>query len=71
LRTRFVNNRAKRDETMNQQIEKLFALLYPNKGLQERELNFAYFLARYGAEVIDRIYAEVDVISTQHKLITL
>jgi bacillithiol biosynthesis cysteine-adding enzyme BshC len=71
LRTRFINNRAKRDETMHQQIEKLFALLYPNKGLQERELNFAYFLARYGAEVIDRIYAEVDVISTQHKLIPL
>ena len=71
LRTRFVNNRSKRDETMHQQIERLFALLYPNKGLQERELNFAYFLARYGYDVIDKIYAATEPGSGEHKLIYL
>ena len=60
LRTRFINNRGKRDETALQQLERLFTLLYPNKGLQERELNFTYFLARYGYEVIDQIYAAVE-----------
>ncbi len=71
LRTRFVNNRSKRDETMNQHIERLFAVLYPNKGLQERELNFAYFLARYGYDVIDQIYAATEPGSGEHKLIYL
>lgn len=71
LRTRFVHNRTKRDETMGQQIERLFAVLYPNKNLQERETNVAYFLARYGYELIDRIYDEVDLNLRDHKLLYL
>lgn len=71
LRTRFINNRGKRDETALQQLERLFAVLYPNKGLQERELNFTYFLARYGYELIDRLYEEVDLASHDHRLLYL
>jgi bacillithiol biosynthesis cysteine-adding enzyme BshC len=71
LRTRFIHNRTKRDETMGQQIERLFAVLYPNRNLQERELNVAYFLARYGYELIDRIYDEVDWEQRDHKLVYL
>jgi bacillithiol biosynthesis cysteine-adding enzyme BshC len=71
LRTRFIHNRTKRDETMGQQIERLFAVLYPNRNLQERELNVAYFLARYGYELIDRIYDEVDWEQRDHKLLYL
>jgi bacillithiol synthase len=71
LRTRFIHNRGKRDETTKQQIERLFAALYPNKNLQERENNVLYFLARYGYELIDRIYDEVDVGLHDHKLINL
>jgi len=71
LRTRFVHNRSKRDETTGQQIERLFAVLYPNKNLQEREINVAYFLARYGYELIDRLYGEVEVGNNDHKLVYL
>jgi bacillithiol synthase len=71
LRTRFIHNRGKRDETTKQQIERLFAALYPNKNLQEREINVFYFLARYGYDLIDRIYDEVDVGLHDHKLINL
>jgi bacillithiol synthase len=71
LRTRFIHNRSKRDETMQQQIERLFAVLYPNKNLQEREINVSYFLARYGYELIDKLYQEVDVGFRDHKLIYL
>jgi bacillithiol biosynthesis cysteine-adding enzyme BshC len=71
LRTRFVHNRGKRDETMRQQIERLFAALYPNKNLQEREINVFYFLARYGYELIDRIYDEVEVGLRDHKLVNI
>ncbi len=71
LRTRFINNRSKRDETTAQQIERLFAVLYPNKGLQEREINFSYFAARYGYELIDRLYAEVGIGVNDHRLIYL
>jgi bacillithiol biosynthesis cysteine-adding enzyme BshC len=71
LRTRFVHNRGKRDETTRQQIERLFAALYTNKNLQEREINVFYFLARYGYELIDRIYDEVEVGLRDHKLVNL
>ena len=71
LRTRFVHSRTKRDETTGQQIERLFAVLYPNKNLQERELNVAYFLARYGYDLIDRIYDEVEIGNHDHKLMFL
>jgi bacillithiol biosynthesis cysteine-adding enzyme BshC len=71
LRTRFIHNRSKRDETMQQQIERLFAVLYPNKNLQEREINVSYFLARYGYELIDKLYQEVDIGFRDHKLIYL
>jgi len=71
LRTRFVHNRGKRDETTSQQIERLFAALYPNKNLQEREINVFYFLARYGYELIDRIYDEVEVGLRDHKLVNI
>jgi bacillithiol synthase len=71
LRTRFIHNRSKRDETMQQQIERLFAVLYPSKNLQEREINVSYFLARYGYELIDRLYQEVEIGFRDHKLIYL
>lgn len=71
LRTRFVNNRTRRDDATAQQIERLVTVLYPNKNLQEREINFAYFLARYGYEIIDRLYAEVEPGMPDHKLIYL
>lgn len=71
LRTRFVHNRSKRDETTGQQLERLFAVLYPNKGLQEREINFSYFLARYGYDLVDRLYEEVELGNNDHKLVYL
>jgi bacillithiol biosynthesis cysteine-adding enzyme BshC len=69
LRTRFVHNRTKRDETTRQQIERAFTALYPNKNLQEREINAAYFLARYGYELIDRLYEEIEVGASHHQLV--
>jgi uncharacterized protein YllA (UPF0747 family) len=71
LRTRFIHNRSKRDETMQHQIERLFAVLYPNKNLQEREINVSYFLARYGYELIDRLYQEIEIGFRDHKLVYL
>jgi bacillithiol biosynthesis cysteine-adding enzyme BshC len=71
LRTRFVHNQTKRDETTRGQIERLFPILYPNKNLQEREINVGYFLARYGYELIDRLYAEIEPGTPDHKVVYL
>ena len=69
LRATYVKNVSQRDEAVRHQIERAFAVLYPNKGLQEREINVSYFLARYGYELLDRIYDEVTLEETGHQVL--
>ncbi len=69
LRATYVKNISQRDEATKTQIERAFAVLYPNKGLQEREINVSYFLARYGYELIDQIYEALDLNERGHQLI--
>lgn len=71
LRTRFVHNQTRRDEATQHQVERLATVLYPHRNLQERELNISYFLARYGYDVIDRIYQEIDLTNHDHRLVYL
>ncbi|HWN99632.1 MAG TPA: bacillithiol biosynthesis cysteine-adding enzyme BshC, partial [Blastocatellia bacterium] len=44
LRTRFVHASAHREETAYRQVERAYTTLFPEKNLQERELNAYYFL---------------------------
>lgn len=71
LKTRFINNSAKREETFMRQVERTFTLLYPNKNLQERELNHYYFLARYGYQFINLIYNNCDLNLSDHNILHL
>ncbi|MBL8206191.1 MAG: bacillithiol biosynthesis cysteine-adding enzyme BshC [Blastocatellia bacterium] len=69
LRATYVKNVSQRDEATRHQLERAFAVLYPNKGLQEREINVSYFLARYGYELLDRIYDEVTLEEAGHQVL--
>jgi bacillithiol biosynthesis cysteine-adding enzyme BshC len=71
MRTRFVHSRSRRDEVTRQQIERMSTALYPHRNLQERELNICYFLARYGYEVLDQIYAAIDPERPDHQLLLI
>ena len=69
LRTRFVHSSAHRDETAYRQVERAFTTLYPDKNLQERELNAYYFLSRYGPSLIDELYNAAELGFSNHKLV--
>jgi bacillithiol biosynthesis cysteine-adding enzyme BshC len=69
LRTRFIHSSAHRDETAYRQVERAFTTLYPDKNLQERELNVYYFLSRYGPALIGELYSAADLGFSNHKLI--
>lgn len=69
LRATYIKNLSQRDDATRNQIERAFAVLYPNKGLQEREINATYFFARYGYGLIDQIYAEVKLEELGHQLL--
>ena len=71
LRTRFIHSSAHRDETAYRQVERAFTTLYPDKNLQERELNVYYFLSRYGPALIEELYDAVEVGFSNHKLVYL
>ena len=68
LRTRFVHASAHREETAYRQVERAYLTLYPNKNLQERELNIYYFLSRYGPGLINDLYEAADIGFSNHKL---
>ena len=69
LRTKFIHASARRDETAYRQVERAYNTLFPNKNLQERELNIFYFLARYGPRLIDDIYEAAEIGYSNHLLL--
>lgn len=69
LRTRFIHASAHREQTVYRQIERAFTTLYPDKNLQERELNVYYFLSRYGPGLIEELYDAAELGFSNHKII--
>ncbi|HEY3135463.1 MAG TPA: bacillithiol biosynthesis cysteine-adding enzyme BshC [Blastocatellia bacterium] len=69
LRTRFIHASAHREEITYRQVERAFTTLYPDKNLQERELNVYYFLSRYGSSLIEELYDAAELGFSNHKLV--
>ncbi|MFY9569792.1 MAG: bacillithiol biosynthesis cysteine-adding enzyme BshC [Blastocatellia bacterium] len=69
LRTRFIHASAHREQNAYRQVERAYLTLYPDKNLQERELNVYYFLSRYGPALIGELYNAVELGFSNHKLV--
>jgi len=69
LRTRFVNAHARQNEALTRQLARAFQLLYPDKNFQERQINFFYFLSRYGVGLLNSLFHEVDLTSGAHRIL--
>ncbi len=63
-------NKRKHEITLKQ-LQKLIIALYPEKNLQERELNLIYFLNKYGWEVFDQINENLEINKYEHQFIYL
>jgi len=71
LRTRFHRAQMSRDEAAHRQLQRAFDQLYPEKALQERNLNIASLLARHGRYVIDWIFSAINLESEEHQVVYL
>jgi bacillithiol biosynthesis cysteine-adding enzyme BshC len=71
LRGRFVAAVARRDEILSRQLGKVRNLAYPDGKLQERQLNFCYFLSRYGPEILQLLGEEARQAKNGHRIIYL
>jgi hypothetical protein len=71
LRAKFVHVETRRDSELLKDAELLIGCCYPNRNLQERELNLHYFLALHGPGLLPTLLAQLDTGSFHHKLIEL
>jgi len=63
-------NKRKHEITLKQ-LEKLALAVYPEKSLQERELNYAYFANKYGLEFLQLIFEKLEINKFDHQIISL
>ncbi len=62
---------SRQSELIARHAEALANSLFPNKTLQEREIAGIYFVARYGVELLQRIYDNVHTDCLDHQIIQL
>ena len=71
LRQRAARAELRRSEEVTRHAAVLSAGLYPNRDLQERQLAGVFFTARYGAELLLRLYDAAQTTCPDHQVIPL
>ncbi len=71
LRDKTEGAQKKKHEIVLKQIEKVASHVCPNSLLQERELNIAHFLNKYGLEFVQWLAGELELDRFKHQVIRL
>ncbi|MHB1688774.1 MAG: bacillithiol biosynthesis cysteine-adding enzyme BshC [Ignavibacteriaceae bacterium] len=71
FKTKAVEAQKRKHETTLRQIDKILNIAYPNSTLQEREINFIYFMNKYGEEFLNQIFDELSINKFEHQIINL
>jgi bacillithiol biosynthesis cysteine-adding enzyme BshC len=61
----------RRNDTAVRQVERAANGLLPNGTMQEREINILYFMNKYGPEVVERVFRELDIHAFTHQILTV
>lgn len=69
LRTRFIEARGRKEQTIYRQIQRALSVLYPDGRLQERGLNILHFLSRYGPDLVPGLLGTLDVWHWEHHVV--
>ena len=71
LRNKAEHAQNKKYEVTLRQLDRVCNLLYPNGNLQEREINYTYFLNKYGKGFLQRIFSDLEIDKFEHQIISL
>lgn len=71
LYTRFVQFELSRDKELGRIAERIANCCLPGRSLQERELGVAYFLNRYGPEILEMIGSRIELGEFKHLVLDL
>jgi bacillithiol biosynthesis cysteine-adding enzyme BshC len=69
LKERTVAAQQRKHETAVRQVDRGVQSLLPNGELQERTLNFVYFMNKYGPEVVAWLLREIEIDGYKHQLL--
>lgn len=71
LENRLLKAQKRKHRDTLERITMLQNELFPNQGLQERQVNFSEYFVAYGHELIDTLIQELDPLATNFNIITL
>ena len=71
LKSKAEKAQQKKYEATLRQIDRAAVNLFPNSNLQERELNFVYFVNKYGEDFMKKIFDELQINKFEHQVIKL
>ena len=71
LKSRAQGAEKRKFEAAIRQINKAKTIIYPNDNLQERELNFIYFVNKYGLDILKWIFSELTINKFEHQFLDL
>ena len=71
LKGKAISVQKTKHETTLRQVDKISSSLFPNSFLQERELNFIYFMNKYGMDFLDKLMDEIEINKFEHQVINL
>lgn len=71
LKSKTTEAERRKHEVTIRQLSKVRNVLFPNGNLQERELNFIYFLNKYGSDIFKWIFNELSINKFEHQILEL
>ncbi|KAF0152810.1 MAG: hypothetical protein FD143_738 [Ignavibacteria bacterium] len=71
LKTKATEAEKRKYDTSIRQLTKVRNILFPNGNLQEREINFIYFVNKYGIDFIKWLINELEIDKFEHQILEL
>lgn len=71
LRDKAARAEARKNSELQRHADELSTHLYPNKGLQEREIGAAYFLLRHGVGLVEKLKENLKAGCSEHQVVVL
>jgi uncharacterized protein YllA (UPF0747 family) len=71
LKSRVIDWEGQKDASLSSSVDLLLNYCFPNRNLQERELNIHSFLARHGPSLLDTIHSATEIGSFAHRVLRL
>ncbi|MEW6654718.1 MAG: bacillithiol biosynthesis cysteine-adding enzyme BshC, partial [Bacteroidota bacterium] len=71
LKTKATEAEKRKYETSIRQLTKVRNILFPNGSLQEREINFIYFVNKYGIDFMKWLFNKLEINKFEHQILEL